>query len=551
MAELTPLNVVIMWHMHQPHYIDPQSGKLRLPWTRLHALKDYLDMVQLVELFPDLRLTFNLTPVLMEQLAGYADGTLTDEAWDLCQKPAAVLTEMEQKRLHREAFFAHLEHMIKVHPRYHELWELTQAGSHRWLEQDNRDLQVWWNLAWIDPWLRSQRPALRRLVEQGRGFTEEDKAELLSEQLAILREVLPTYRRLQDAGTIEVTTSPYAHPILPLLCDPTSARESIPRTELPDGPWQDGEEDARWHLERGVQVYEKYMGRPPRGLWPSEGSVSEAILPLVYDAGFTWLATDEEMLFRTLGVSKASGVLYQPYQSNDGRLSIVFRDRMLSDLIGFTYQDWEPGRAAADLLGHLRRLRRHLGERPHAPLATLILDGENAWEYYANDGRDFLMALYQGLVEEPLICTTTVSDVLDEYTPAHQLNHLAAGSWIYGNFATWIGHPAKNRAWSALREARAMVREVWPALSTDVREALRTELLLAEGSDWFWWYGDDHSAATDADFDELFRSHLRELYRLVGKDAPRGLEEMFGAETPVRDESGTTSIHQDASFSEA
>ncbi len=416
-AEVLYLNLV--WHQHQPLYYKDEDGAYTRPWVRVHATKDYYDMAAALEPYPRVHATFNLTPVLLRQLDDFAENGARDVYWVLAEKRASDLTEDDKRFLLTRFFDANWTNIIGRFPRYQEL--LTMRGGstpeeieravERYTDQDFRDLQIWFNLAWFDPDFLSVSP-LRELVAQGEGYTEEDKSALFQEARRVVREVIPLHRRLQEAGQIEVMTSPYAHPILPLLYDTRLAQVGNPDAELPERFSYPNDVIAQ--LDLAAQSYRQRFGRDPRGLWPSEGAVAEEIVHLVANAGFDWMASGEQVLAQSLGIGsftrdaedtvQEADALYRPYfvQGNRGEpVMIVFRDLRLSDLIGFEYSQTPGEEAAADLLFRLERIRRRLeaegAEGPH--LVSIILDGENAWEYYPNDGKAFLQALYRGLSE--------------------------------------------------------------------------------------------------------------------------------------------------------
>ena len=531
----SPLYIAFIWHMHQPYYRDMVTGQCLMPWVRLHATKDYLDMLKRLELFPQLHQTFNVVPSLLDQLEEYLPpANLSDRFLELSRKGAAELSESEQRMVLQSFFLSNPERMIKPHPRYHDLF--VKRGAHvttdqwpslckRFRPQDYLDLQVWFNLVWIDPWLRRQDPTLAALEAKGSHFTEDDKRAVLATHLALTAQVIPAYRAAADRGTIELTTSPYYHPIMPLLCESQAARVALPTVPLPKGVFRHPE-DARWQLATGLQRHASAFGRPPNGLWPPEGSVSEALVQLACEAGLRWIATDEEILWRTLKTSRSLPLLYRPHalQRPGGRLAIVFRDRELSDLIGFVYSQWEPRRAVTDFLKRLEGIWRQAQAAVTPTLVTIILDGENAWESYPDDGHAFLSNLYEALAAETRFRCVTVSEFLERY-PLDQvgsLPELFSGSWIDGNFATWIGHPEKNAAWERLAETR----EALEPLSREDPATQRAwkSFGAAEGSDWMWWFGDTHFSVQADEFDRLFRLHLANSYRLAGLPVPATLD---------------------------
>ncbi len=527
-----PLTVAFLWHMHQPYYKDPFTGVYRLPWVRLHGVKDYLDMLRILEAFPTVRQTFNVVPSLLEQLNEYVENNAKDVHLELTLKNPADLTEGEKTFVIENFFLANWDTMIKPFPRYYEL--LTKRGTRftkkdiarvlrYFTDDDIADLQVLFNLCWIDPMFRNNDPFLKELVEKGRGYTVEEKRILIQKQLDILKQIIPEYKRMSQTGQIELSVTPFYHPILPLLSDTDVARMAMPGARLPrrfSHP-----EDAREQIRMGIDYFEKTFGFRPAGMWPSEGSVSEEVARMVRAEGIQWIATDEEVLARSLGkgLRNPSGyltdapALYRPYQF-DG-LSIFFRDHKLSDLIGFVYSGWNAATAADDFLNKLVQIRNILpNDRTY--IVPVILDGENAWEYFSNDGYDFLSALYRALSNDTRFRTVTFSDFLKENGKGDGLSRLHAGSWINADFGIWIGHEEDNLSWDYLSKTRDDLSAFALAHpEKDLREAWKA-LYAAEGSDWNWWYGDDHATETQEEFDELFRSYLMKVYAIMGREIP-------------------------------
>ena len=535
-----PIYLSIIWHMHQPYYKDLVKGEYRLPWVRMHGIKDYFDMVSMLREFPSIRQNFNLVPCLLEQILDYAEGNASDLFMDLTLKEAKSLTEKEKTEILHSFFFAEWENMIKPYPRYWHLlkkrgFKADEAHLKRVLKiftpQDFLDLQVYFNLTWFDPLFKRTDPFLQSLLEKGEGFTEEEKRRLLDKQIAVMGSIVPEYRALSEAGQIEISTTPFYHPILPLVCNTNRARESCPQIHLPRHQFIHPE-DAREQVDLAVAYHEKLFGKPPVGMWPSEGSVSEEVVPIIADSGIQWIATDEEILECSLlkcdGGKKQEkkDFLYKPYRVEvDGRsLAILFRDHGLSDLIGFVYAKWNPKDAVTDFLHHLHQIRAATIGSQQAPLVTVILDGENAWEYYKNDGWDFFTELYTRLSGDPLIETTTVESYLAQFPPRDQLGYLHPGSWINHNYRVWIGHEEDNTSWDYLHETREFLvrteREKKDKIDPDKLAMAWREIYIAEGSDWNWWYGDDHGSANDKDFDELYRKHLANVYSLMGENPP-------------------------------
>jgi alpha-amylase/alpha-mannosidase (GH57 family) len=538
-----PLYVAFIWHQHQPLYKSRLDGEYRLPWARLHGTKDYLDLVLLLERYPKLHQTVNLVPSLILQLEDYVAGTAFDPYLSLALMPTELL-KLEQRQFIIEHFFDANHHtLIDPHPRYAELYAQRQDKGEEWCldhwqASDYSDLLAWHNLAWIDP-LFWDDPEIAEWLERGKGFTLSDRQRIYSKQRQILSRIIPQHRKMQDSGQLEITTTPYTHPILPLLADTNAGRVAVPDMNLPQHRFQ-WPEDIPRHLIKAKQMYRERFGREPRGLWPSEQSVSPAILSDVAKQGFQWLCSDEAVLGWTLnhffhrdaaGTVQEPELLYRPYrlETPQGDLSIVFRDHRLSDLIGFTYSAMEPRHAAADLIEHLdaiaQTLKSHqtdnLTSLEQPWLVTIALDGENCWEFYQQDGKPFLEALYQSFSDHSSIQLVTVSEFLDQF-PANVVlpgEQLHSGSWVDGSFTTWIGDPAKNRAWDLLAEARQVMANHPEATEENNPDAWEA-LYAAEGSDWFWWFGEGHSSNQDAIFDQLFREHLTTLYRALNEPVP-------------------------------
>lgn len=532
----SPLYIAFLWHMHQPFYKDPFSGIYRLPWVRLHGTKDYLDMAAILEGYPQIQQTFNLVPSLLQQLADYTDNNASDTHLELTLKNAGELNEKERVFILENFFLANWETMIRPFPRYSEL--LLKRGIRfvkndlqrtikYFTEQDFLDLQVLFNLTWFDPLFRTNDLFLSGLVKKGRGYTEEEKALLIEKQLDILKQIIPTYQRLQSSGQIELSASPFYHPILPLICDTDSSKIALPHIRLPKKRFSHPE-DAAQQTREALEYFEKIFHRRPSGMWPSEGSVSEQTLNMLSAEGIQWVATDEEVLGRSLDIAlrDSSGsisdpaILYQPYRYAD--VSIIFRDHKLSDLIGFSYSSWNPKNAADDLVNRL--LSIHAGLPKNTPhLVSIILDGENAWEYYKNDGHDFLNFLYDRLSKDERLKTITVSGYLKEHNSGTALAKLHAGSWINANYSIWIGHEEDNLAWDYLSDTRDDLEMFQKSNPNERLADAWKSIHVAEGSDWNWWYGDEHTTETQEEFDELFRHNLIKVYKTIGKEPPANL----------------------------
>ncbi|MCS7045280.1 MAG: glycoside hydrolase family 57 protein [Gemmataceae bacterium] len=543
---MADIALALFWHQHQPYYPDDVSGDNPMPWVRLHGVKDYYGMALHLLEYPEMRCTINLVPSLLVQLLAYTERGASDRPLQVSRRPAADLSEADALYLLDNFFMANHERMIRPWPRYYELLQRRGLGKNsaqealrRYREADLRDLQVLFNLAWIHPLAFERDAELRSLRAKGRYFTEDDKRYVLDKHLEILRHIIPLHKRLADSGQVELTTTPFYHPILPLLWDKKLAREALPDVKLPRAT-TGYPEDAEVHVRRAVEFHKNVFGSAPCGLWPAEGSVAQAIIPLLARHGIRWIATDEGVLSHSTqgfvsrdehGHVRNPSHLYRPYRVREGghELNIVFRDHALSDLIGFQYQ-WSQGNEAADdFLKHLHNIRRAV--EPRQPvLVTVILDGENCWEHYPDGGVPFLRALYQRCTRTAKLRPVRLGEYLEQHPPRDTLPHLFAGSWINHNFAIWIGHEEDNAAWDALhharehlvsRTAKATAGGRSPAI-VNIQRAWE-ELYIAEGSDWFWWYGDDHLCAQDALFDALFRKHLQNVYHLLGDEPPADL----------------------------
>jgi alpha-amylase/alpha-mannosidase (GH57 family) len=528
--------------MHQPYYEDLVTREHILPWVRLHALKDYYGMVALLREFPAIRMTFNLVPSLLVQLEAFAGNRARDRYLELGLKAAEELTEQDVVFMLQNFFHAQRQRMIDVYPRYAELLahrgpvptpREARGAARRFSVDDLRDLQVWQKLAWLDPMYLDNDGRVRGLVAKDRSFTEDDKALLRTVELELLNAVIPAYRQAAARGQVELSTSPFYHPILPLLCDTDIYKRTHPQSTMPRQRFVHPE-DALEQLTSAVACHERLFGRRPRGLWPSEGSVSDAMVPLAAQAGFEWMASDELILARTLGTTFSRDSdgrveqperLYRPYAIATGgaRVACAFRDHALSDLIGFHYAGRPAEAAAEDLVERLQEAGRRYGGRAGGGEAVIpvILDGENAWEHFEGGGRPFLRALYGRLTHHPELRTVTMAEACRG--PKAELPGIFPGSWIDANFYIWIGHRDDQRAWSQLAEARSALETPGRADAAVAAQA-RQEVLIAEGSDWFWWYGDDHSSEHDLEFDDLFRRHLRNVYRLLQRPVP---DELF------------------------
>ena len=520
---MKPLHVAFVWHMHQPYYKDDLTSTYLLPWVRLRAAKDYFKMPALLDGYPTVRATFNLVPSLLAQIEDYGKEESVDLFLNLSKRPANDLSAEERDFILRWVRESPRSLRVQQSPRYLEL--ASRLPDAKFTVQDIRDLQIWFNLAWCDPVWMENDPRLAELKAKDRDFTEEDKSILFAAQLERIRSVMPKYRELAERGQAELTFSPYYHPILPLICHVDSARSANPQIQLPERHFSH-REDAERQIELGMGLFERMLGRRPKGMWPSEMAVGESVIGLAQKAKVEWMISDEEVLARSLeGQFNREDHLYQPklLAREGGAVSMVFRDSQLSNMVGFDYQRMPSIDAARDLMGRLYRIREIQGDRDC--LAVIALDGENAWEFYPRDGHDFLNALYTELDASSDIVTTTVSDFLAEHPPQQPLHHLHTGSWIGASLDTWIGDPEHNIAWDLLAETRDWLdaqSQQRPKESQQAALAWR-EILITEGSDWFWWFSRKHDSGMDPIWDNQFRLHLRNVYKLMGARAPARL----------------------------
>src|SRR5579864_9389473 len=532
------MRVIILWHQHQPFYKDLVTGEYRLPWVRLHALKDYYGMVKLLDEFPNVHQTFNLVPSLITQIQDYVAGTAQDPFLKVAAKPAKDLTPTERRFALQYLFQANPVHMIGRYPRYQALWERfrgvgdsAERADKYFQPQDFTDLQVLSQIAWFDEFFLDE-PEVAALIKKGRNYSAEDQGFVIAHERELVAKVLPAHAAAAQRGGIEISTSPFYHPILPLVCDTNMGAVSSPALPLPQNRFRHPE-DAREQLVRGLDLHQKVFGVRPKGVWPSEGSVSEEVLAIAHSVGVQWMATDEGVLGRSTGVFFArdgNGRLPGPlaeklynihrYENGSTAMHLVFRDHTISDLIGFVYSGMAAAEAARHLLNNIKDAARPVLAKGRDAVVSIILDGENAWEYYPQSGREFLRRFYDGLQHEAGLEAVTVSEAIGRHKRFGKLASLVPGSWINANFNVWIGAPEDNRAWDYLYQARELYAQNAAQASEAQRKLAFEEILIAEGSDWNWWYGPEHHSANDRDFDELYRKHLSNVYQALGATAP-------------------------------
>ena len=483
------LYLILWWHMHQPMYKNPFTNIYELPWVFLHSIKDYLEMPLFLEKFTKLKMNFNLTPVLIDQIEDYQRNDVSCRLLNVIKKHPKDIEEDERK------FFLSLIEVMT--DRLKERMPLLKETSYI----NFLDTQVAFLMAWVGEMSGGRSDIIKALKDKGRDYTEEEKNMLLEALRHIIGDILPAYRRLQEEGIICVTTSPYYHPILPLLFSIDSAKEAVGDIALPDVR-TDTKEDAFAHIEGAIDKYRKIFGDSPAGCWPSEGAVSNTVLDALYTKGIAICGTDETVLENSTGTKD----IYKPYIFGNG-IRILFRNRELSDKIGFVYHHWQEEDGVSDFLKGLR----HIYETHENPLVTIILDGENCWEYYPNNGSRFLNLFYETLEREDWIETLTLNEVLEKELPTREIHHIKAGSWINGNLLKWIGNPEKNRFWEMLLKTRKI-------------SGLNRSIMIAEGSDWFWWQGESEKAPFLDVFKDLFINYLKYACTESGTDMPDFLE---------------------------
>ena len=546
MSDPAKLRIVFLWHFHQPYY--KTDGTFLMPWVRMHGVKDYWDMVRILNDYPSIKQTFNFAPSLLQQLDDYIRHGSRDAAWGLSWKNPDVFDDKDRVEALKTFFFANTERMIQRYPRYWELLKLRGnvsnegeliSAAHRITPEDFRDMQVWWNLSWVGEYSRFD-PPFKYYVDKQKGFTEKEKHDLLDAQIGIMKKIVPACCDARDRKQIEISASPFYHPIIPLLCDTNEGRNADPHMRLPSSRFRHPE-DADHQVASALKYTSEVFGARVSGMWPSEGSVSDDALDIFGKNNVRWIATDETILRKTLygeGRPTSEEFLekYFPYSYKSGKtnIEIFFRDHELSDLIGFVYSRWNPDDAAHDFVSRLLRIREKIASRMgpdklDAAVVPIILDGENAWEFYQSDGKDFLRTLYYLLEREPGLETVLPSQI--NVQKGHALKHIEPGSWINGNFNIWIGHPEDNKAWDLLHAARETLAKTGSKVVKSKYEAARKEIMIAEGSDWCWWYGDEHKSVEAEKFDELFRYHLREVYNDLGLEAPSALSEPIKRKT--------------------
>lgn len=532
--------------MHQPCYKDTVTNKYLMPWVRLHAVKDYFPMAAILEGFANVRATFNLVPSMIEQINDYVFNNASDTLLDLTMKEASDLTLDDKLDILENFFRVNFKRFIEPNQRYSEL--LIKKGIRNatarslkkvvnsFSAQEMLDLQTLFNLAWFHSITIDEDMNLKDLVNKGSMYTEEDKGYVVAKQKEVMGRVMPLYKKLQESGRIEISATPFYHPITPLLCDTEIASVSMPEAPLPKKRFCHPE-DAAWHISEAIKYHEEQFGRKPRGMWPSEGSVSDAALEIMASKGIKWAMTDEDILFRSLIIKQKSKALepiidrraiYQSYKfkKDSASISLIFRDKNISDIISFNYNAWEQGAAADDLMEHFRRIAHALRRDNDRGIVTIAMDGENAWEYFEDNGRVFFETLYGRLDNDEELEAVTISDHLHMEPPRKTLNSIFPASWINHDFKIWIGEEQDNVSWDYLSMVRKDLVKFTKELEKGGKgsaEALKKawrEFYISEGSDWNWWYGGRAHTGGVNPFDVLYRTHLKNVYRYLKKPIP-------------------------------
>jgi alpha-amylase/alpha-mannosidase (GH57 family) len=543
MSDKKKLKVVFCWHMHQPEYRDLQTGEYNLPWTYLHVIKDYVDMVAHLEANPEAKVVVNFAPILLEQIEDYASQinsylhdriVVSDPLLAALVNPVITSDPDERLVFIKNCLRANRERLINRYPPFQKLADMVD-----WLEANPEGMQyinpqfvadilVWYHLSWMGETVKLTDPRVKRLIDKGSNYTQHERFEIIEIIGDIFSKLICRYRNLAKNGQIELSVTPYAHPIMPLMLDINSTHQAMPDAPLPElEAYPGGEQRVKWHLDQGIATFERFFGFKPRGCWPSEGSVSEKTLKLLSEFGFDWVASGGNVLRNSLRRSEMDGeIIHQPFRVNNTQIIGFYRDDGLSDLIGFEYSNWHADDAVADLIQHLQNIAEH---EPDAGVVSIILDGENAWEHYPENGFHFLNALYKQLSQHPDIELTTFSECLDSHLPVKELPHLIAGSWVYGTFSTWIGDTDKNRGWDMLGDVKKCFDKVVASgrLSKKKLQVAENQLAICEGSDWFWWFGDYNPSEAVSNFEKQFRLNLSNLYQLLGEEVPAYLSLTF------------------------
>lgn len=531
MSQNKKLSIAFYWHMHQPVYQMTPTGDYLMPWVRLHAIKDYLDMLMFVDKFKNLKLNFNLVPVLLDSLIDYGENNFHDIHSRLTV--TENLTDVDKEFIINNFFDANYHSMILPNAEYNRLYQKYQTAKDNdisvFSEQEYSDLMALFNLAWFDPSHKNKYPELRKLIKKEKNYTLADRIKIIEIQRDIIRQIIPAYKKYLKKGKIEITTSPYYHPILPILLDIKSIKKSSD-SDLPENLKM--ELDAKMQTEMALDRLEEIFGTRPQGIWPSEHCINSQVMNMLNELGIKWTISDEGILSESVNFEFArdfKGYMEDPYhllKTYDYKgTKIVFRDSLIPNLIGFEYPNHSPEGAAKDLYERIKITQSKLLSSPDENhILTIAMDGENCWENYKTDGTNFLNTLYSLIENDETLETVLLSEYFEKDSQK-PLNKIGSGSWINRNFKLWIDEPTKNLAWTYLKQVRDdfsnFVKQ--NPLHPNI-EAARRELFICEGSDWFWWYGEPNDSGRDNIFDYLFREHLKNIYSYLGIEAPAYLD---------------------------
>jgi len=548
-SALPKLYFNLYWHMHQPDYRDTLTGEYVLPWTYLHAIKDYTDMAYHFEANSVARATFNFVPVLLDQLEDYVVQFKSNKIADpllalLAEQDLHGISKEQRQLIINSCFKCNHEKMLTPFPHYQALYNMAMALESNGAEafsylsdQYFADLLVWYHLAWTGESIRRNNTFIQALMLKGQCFSLQERLDFFKLIGELIADLIPRYKKLQKSGQIEISSTPHFHPILPLLLDFKSTRDAMPYAPLPHHPqYPGGKARAHAHIKAAKDSHKERFGEYPVGMWPAEGGVSHAALLLLAEHDVKWAATGQGVLanslyksFENYEIPEKDDYLYQPYRvANDtDEIICFFRDDHLSDKIGFEYSKLHASEAVADFVGTLEAI--HQGNTTDkSRIVSVILDGENAWEYFPYNAYYFLSELYTALANHPDIEMTTFSDLVETSRKENKLAEIitlpaiAAGSWVYGSFSTWIGGTEKNHGWDLLCEAKKVYDHVMEKglLEPEEVKSCEQQLAICEGSDWFWWFGDYNSSVSVDSFDRLYRRNLSNLYRLLKKPIP-------------------------------
>lgn len=534
------LSIAFYWHMHQPVYQLNADGDYLMPWVRLHGVKDYLDMLLIINNFKKIKLNFNLVPVLLDSFIDYGENDYHDIHSRLTVTNISELTNDDREFILNNFFDANYSSMIFPHENYNKLYQKRfvdeKAKIEDFSDQEYSDIMAWFNLAWVDPVYGEMFPEFKKLLEKGKNYTLKDRIEIIEFHRKIIKMIIPTYKEFLEQGKIEITTSPYYHPILPILLDIKSSQKGLSNVDssLVD---LNMVEDAKLQTKYALDRLEQLFGKRPVGIWPSEHCVSPATLELFKELGVQWTISDEGILTNSINfdfVRDFKGYLEDPYflmksykyKTKSSEIQMIFRDSVIPNLISFEYANHDPKIAAADLYDRIKVIQNKLQSSPDDHhLLTIAMDGENCWENYVEDGLTFLKAIYSMIEEDETLETVLVNEYLAKEKHHKELKKIYSGSWINRNFQLWVAEPVKNLAWTYLKKAKDDLNSFIEANPDNKNiNPAQKELMITQGSDWFWWYGEPNDSGQDHIFDYLFREHLKNVYRYMGVKSPAYLD---------------------------